>query len=223
MKLRADGRPRLVGGRRPRLRLAELPVRAVRQAADLPRRACGDARLLRGVRGARPGRCLVAEDEETGRLMGSCYYRARETNCSLGIMNVHPVYWGTGVGKALLDWIVDFANGEGKPLRLVSSAMNLDSFSLYTRGALSRRSPTRISTCRCRRRGSPLCPARRRSGPRRPTTWTGCATSSSRSAASAGPRPTATSSRTPPASGTSRCSKETAASTAGSYLAATRA
>ena len=79
-----------------------------------------------------PGCCLVAESEE-GRLMGSCYYRARETHCSLGLMNVHPVYWGSGVGKALLDWIVDFAEREEKPLRLVSSAMNLESFSLYTR------------------------------------------------------------------------------------------
>ena len=80
-----------------------------------------------------PGHCLVAESEH-GRLMGSCFYRARETHCSLGIMNVHPVYWNMGVGKALLDFIVDFAEREGKPLRLVSSAMNLESFSLYTRG-----------------------------------------------------------------------------------------
>jgi len=80
-----------------------------------------------------PGHCLVAESEH-GRLMGSCFYRSRETHCSLGIMNVHPVYWNMGVGKALLDFIVDFAEREGKPLRLVSSAMNLESFSLYTRG-----------------------------------------------------------------------------------------
>jgi len=80
-----------------------------------------------------PGHCVVAESTETGRLMGSCFYRARETHCSLGIMNVHPVYFGTGVGKKLLEYIVDFARSERKPLRLVSSAMNLDSFSLYTR------------------------------------------------------------------------------------------
>jgi GNAT superfamily N-acetyltransferase len=80
-----------------------------------------------------PGHCLVAEHPETGRLMGSCFYRARETHCSLGIMTVHPVYFGTGVGKLLLEHIVDFARAEGKPLRLVSSALNLESFSLYTR------------------------------------------------------------------------------------------
>jgi GNAT superfamily N-acetyltransferase len=80
-----------------------------------------------------PGQCLVAEHRETGRLAGSCFYRARETHCSLGIMNVHPVYFGRGIAKALLDHIVAFAREQGKPLRLVSSALNLDSFSLYTR------------------------------------------------------------------------------------------
>lgn len=79
-----------------------------------------------------PGSCLVAESD-AGRLMGSCYYRERETHCALGIMNVHPVYWGLGVGKALLDHIAELSRTRGKPLRLVSSAMNLDSFSLYTR------------------------------------------------------------------------------------------
>jgi GNAT superfamily N-acetyltransferase len=80
-----------------------------------------------------PGHCVVAEHPETGRLAGSCFYRARETHCSLGIMTVHPVYFGRGVGKALLEHVVEFARAEGMPLRLVSSALNLDSFSLYTR------------------------------------------------------------------------------------------
>ena len=46
-----------------------------------------------------PGHCLVAESAETGRLMGSCFYRARETHVSLGIMNVHPNHFGKGVAK----------------------------------------------------------------------------------------------------------------------------
>jgi GNAT superfamily N-acetyltransferase len=79
-----------------------------------------------------PGCCVVAEHLDTGRIAGTCFYRTRETHCSLGIMTVHPVYFGTGVGKALLEHIVEVARGEGKPLRLVSSALNLDSFSLYT-------------------------------------------------------------------------------------------
>src|SRR5579863_4708737 len=81
-----------------------------------------------------PGCCVVAEDEPTGHLMGSCFYHPRETHVSLGIMNVHPDYFSRGVASALLRFITDQADEVGKPLRLVSSAMNLDSFSLYTRG-----------------------------------------------------------------------------------------
>ncbi len=80
-----------------------------------------------------PGCCVVAESTATGRLMGSCFYHPRETHVSLGIMNVHPNYFGKGVARALLNFIIDFADREKKPLRLVSSALNLDSFSLYTR------------------------------------------------------------------------------------------
>src|SRR6476661_3897414 len=80
-----------------------------------------------------PGCCVVAEDPATGRLMGSCFYHPRETHVALGIMNVHPDYFGRGVARRLLGHIVDLADQQGKPVRLVSSAMNLDSFSLYTR------------------------------------------------------------------------------------------
>ncbi|HSZ54161.1 MAG TPA: GNAT family N-acetyltransferase [Tepidisphaeraceae bacterium] len=80
-----------------------------------------------------PGCCVVAEDEPLGRLAGSCFYHPRETHVSLGIMNVHPDYFGRGVASRLLKFITDFADAQGKPVRLVSSAMNLDSFSLYTR------------------------------------------------------------------------------------------
>jgi GNAT superfamily N-acetyltransferase len=80
-----------------------------------------------------PGCCVVAEDENAGRLAGSCFYHLRETHLSLGIMNVHPDYFGRGVASALLRFITDVADPSHKPIRLVSSAMNLDSFSLYTR------------------------------------------------------------------------------------------
>jgi GNAT superfamily N-acetyltransferase len=80
-----------------------------------------------------PGCCVVAEDPDTRRLMGSCFYHPRETHVSLGIMNVHPNYFGRGVARRLLGHIVELADRQGKPVRLVSSAMNLDSFSLYTR------------------------------------------------------------------------------------------
>lgn len=74
---------------------------------------------------------LVAQDTRTGFLLGSCFYHLRPTHLSLGIMNAHPNHFGRGVARALLDHIVGLA--QTKPLRLVSSAMNLDSFSLYTR------------------------------------------------------------------------------------------
>ena len=80
-----------------------------------------------------PGCGLVAINERNGRLMGSCFYHPRPTHVSLGIMNVHPNYFGQGVARALLKFILDFADRERKPVRLVSSALNLDSFSLYTR------------------------------------------------------------------------------------------
>lgn len=76
-----------------------------------------------------PECCVVAEHPGTGRLMGSCFYHPRETHVSLGIMNVHPNYFGRGIARQLLDFILDFADGQKKPVRLVSSAMNLDSFS----------------------------------------------------------------------------------------------
>lgn len=80
-----------------------------------------------------PGCCILAEDTQTGRIVGSCFYHPRETHVSLGIMNAHPNYFGLGIARRLLDSIVDIAERGGKPVRLVSSAMNVESFSLYTR------------------------------------------------------------------------------------------
>ena len=80
-----------------------------------------------------PGCGLVAVSQQTGRLAGSCFYHPRPTHVSLGIMNVHPNYFGAGVARRLLQAIIDEAQRREAPLRLVSSAMNLDSFSLYTR------------------------------------------------------------------------------------------
>lgn len=80
-----------------------------------------------------PGCCVVAEDSANGRLAGACFYHPRDLHVSLGILSVHPDYFGRGVAKALVRFVCDVADRERKPLRLVSSAMNLDSFSLYTR------------------------------------------------------------------------------------------
>ena len=86
-----------------------------------------------------PGCGVVAVNKADSRLIGSCFYHPRETHISLGIMNSHPSYAGAGVARSLLKWIIDFTRSEAKPLRLVSSAMNLDSFSLYTRAGFSPR------------------------------------------------------------------------------------
>jgi GNAT superfamily N-acetyltransferase len=80
-----------------------------------------------------PNCCIVAEETSSGRLIGSCFYHPRETHVSLGIMNVHPDFAGRGIASRLLRFITDFADRANLPTRLVSSAMNLDSFSLYTR------------------------------------------------------------------------------------------
>ena len=81
-----------------------------------------------------PGCGVVAEHATTGRLMGSCFYHPRKHHVALGIMNVHPNYFGQGVGRALLKFITDYTDRNGHAsLRLTQSALNLDSFSLYTR------------------------------------------------------------------------------------------
>lgn len=80
-----------------------------------------------------PGCCVVAEHLASGRLMGSCFFHPRPTHIALGIMNVHPDFFGAGVARALLGHITALADAQHQPVRLVSSAQNLDSFSLYTR------------------------------------------------------------------------------------------
>lgn len=52
-------------------------------------------------------------------------------------MNVHPDYFGRGVGGRLLREIIELAQQRDLPLRLVSSALNLDSYSLYSRYGFS--------------------------------------------------------------------------------------
>lgn len=80
-----------------------------------------------------PGCCIVAVSDRTGHLIGSCFYHPRPTHISVGIVNVHPAYLGKGIARHMLHAVIEKADAENLPLRLVSSAMNLDSFSLYTR------------------------------------------------------------------------------------------
>ncbi len=84
-----------------------------------------------------PGCALVMEHSRTGAIAGSCFYHPRETHVSLGIMNVHPNYFGNGIAGELLQRIIDEADIRDLPMRLVSSTMNLDSYSLYNRYGFS--------------------------------------------------------------------------------------
>ena len=80
-----------------------------------------------------PGEGIVAVDDQSRKIIGSCFVHPRETHVSLGIMNAHPDHFGRGVARAILAEIINRARTEGKPVRLVSSCFNLDSYSLYTR------------------------------------------------------------------------------------------
>lgn len=81
-----------------------------------------------------PGCAVVAEDAGTGRLAGACYFHPRPRHVSLGILSVHPNYFGCGAGRAMLRYVIDYAAREGIPsVRLTQSTLNLDSFNLYSR------------------------------------------------------------------------------------------
>ena len=84
-----------------------------------------------------PDCAIVIENQRTGMIAGSCFFHPRETHVSLGIMNVHPNYFGHGIAGRLLGRIIDEAEQRDLPLRLVSSALNLDSYSLYNRHGFS--------------------------------------------------------------------------------------
>ncbi len=75
----------------------------------------------------------AAVDEGTGAVVGICFMHLRPTHVSLGTLNVHPNWFGQGVATGLVRRIIDFATDENKPLRLVSSASNMDSYALYNR------------------------------------------------------------------------------------------
>jgi GNAT superfamily N-acetyltransferase len=78
-----------------------------------------------------PGRCFIIKKNNI--VAASCFFHERDTHTSLGIMNVNPDFYGRSLGRKVLEHLIDLSDKAGKPLRLVSSAMNLDSFSLYNR------------------------------------------------------------------------------------------
>jgi GNAT superfamily N-acetyltransferase len=80
-----------------------------------------------------PGQAIAARDEATRELLGVCFIHLRETHIAVGIVATAPEAAGRGVARAMMQAAIERAQAAGLPLRLVSSLLNLDSFSLYTR------------------------------------------------------------------------------------------
>ena len=79
-----------------------------------------------------PGECVTARTE-SGDIVGVCFSHERETHVSVGIVATSPDAGGRGIAKKMMSLVLEKAKRLGKPARLVSSLLNLDSFSLYTR------------------------------------------------------------------------------------------
>jgi len=79
------------------------------------------------------GQCITAVDDTTGTLIGTCYLHPRETHIGVGIVNTAPDVASAGVASQMLREACAIADASALPLRLVSSASNLDSYSLYNR------------------------------------------------------------------------------------------
>jgi GNAT superfamily N-acetyltransferase len=79
-----------------------------------------------------PGECVTARTD-SGEIVGVCFSHERETHVSVGIVATSPDAGGRGIAKKMMSLALEKAKRLGKPARLVSSLLNLDSFSLYTR------------------------------------------------------------------------------------------
>ena len=88
-----------------------------------------------------PGCCVLVEETASKRIAGACFFHPRSTHVALGIMNTHPDFFGNGVASQMLKYIIDDAQRRKLPVRLVSGATNVDSFSLYNKAGFV---PTRF-------------------------------------------------------------------------------
>ena len=79
-----------------------------------------------------PGEAICATDKQ-GEIRGVCFVHTRETHVSIGIVATDPRFSGRGIARLMMEAAMTRGLEQGKPVRLVSSLMNLDSFSLYTR------------------------------------------------------------------------------------------
>jgi ribosomal protein S18 acetylase RimI-like enzyme len=79
-----------------------------------------------------PGEALCVTDDE-GEIRGVCFVHTRDTHVSIGIVATDPQFSGKGIARLMMEAAIARGIEQDKPVRLVSSLMNLDSFSLYTR------------------------------------------------------------------------------------------
>lgn len=79
-----------------------------------------------------PGQCVTARTDN-GEIVGVCFSHERETHIAIGIVATAPAASGRGIARKMMTTVLAKAHRLGKPARLVSSLLNLDSFSLYTR------------------------------------------------------------------------------------------
>ncbi|WP_063768782.1 GNAT family N-acetyltransferase [Verrucomicrobium sp. BvORR034] len=80
-----------------------------------------------------PGHAVSVREDATGTLVGVCFIHPRETHVSVGIVATDPDSSGRGAARLMMEHAAAIARDRGQPLRLISSALNLDSFSLYTK------------------------------------------------------------------------------------------
>lgn len=87
------------------------------------------------------GHSVAAFHAASGQLAGACFYHVRPpSHVSLGVMCVHASFEKRGVGRNLVRRIVREQEERGLPsLRLMSSALSMDSFSLYNRAGFTPR------------------------------------------------------------------------------------
>lgn len=79
-----------------------------------------------------PGETIVARGA-AGEILGVCFTHERPTHLAIGIVATAPESGGRGLAKRMLELALAKARRLGRPARLVSSLLNLDSFSLYNR------------------------------------------------------------------------------------------
>lgn len=79
------------------------------------------------------GQAVAACDAASGELLGVSFVHPRPTHIAVGIVAVAPQAQSRGVARAMLAPVIRDAQASGRPVRLVSSLLNLDSFSLYSR------------------------------------------------------------------------------------------